>query len=109
MDASADFAAALPYDAGNDIYRIILTGESGAEGVDLKPLRALAADRFYSAELRDETRVARDLWSRAGEDTLTGLFLRRMEQLREENDPALFEQAVRFGLAALENGEDCRP
>lgn len=109
VDASADFAAALPDDAGEDIYRILLTGESGAEGIDLKPLRTLAEGKFYSVELRDETRVARDLWSRAGEDTLTGLFLRRMERLRDGEDPALAGQAVRFGLAALENGEDCCP
>jgi hypothetical protein len=32
-----------------------------------------------------------------------------MERLRAGEDPALCEQAVRFGLAALENGEDCCP
>lgn len=113
VDAAADFAAALPDNAREDIYRVILTGESGPEGIDLAPLEALAADRFYSVALRDETRLPRDLWRRAQEDTLTGLFLRRMAARRGETqdggETALAEQAVRFALAALENGEDCCP
>jgi len=113
VDASADFEAALPRNAQDDSYRIILTGESGVEGIDPAPLEKLAAQYFYSVALRDETKIRRDLWSRSGEDTLTGLFLRRMAALRdgggEDRDPALVEQAVRFALAALEYGEDCCP
>ena len=44
---------------------------------------------------------------RAEEDTLTGLFLREMEgrcQAEPENEAV--QLAVRFGLAALEHGED---
>lgn len=113
VDSSADFAAALPANAQDDIYRIILTGESDIGGVDLTSLEALAAQHFYSVTLRDETKVARNLWSRSGEDTLTGLFLRRMAARRDsaqaEQESARTEQAVRFALAALEHGEDCCP
>lgn len=102
--------AALPEDAGADILRVLLTGESGVEGLDLAPLARLLEGRFYSADLRDMTRVRRDLWSRAEEDTLTGLFLRRMrERLAAAGDGderAALERAVRFGLAALEHGEE---
>ena len=109
----AALEAALPGDARRDIYRILLTGESGIDGLDLDALEAVAAPRFYSVTLRDQTRVRRDLWSRADEDTLTGLFLRRMranlDALENGGDRALVEKAVRFGLAALENGEDCCP
>ena len=45
--------------------------------------------------------------ARGGEDTLTGLFLREMEgrcQAEPENEAV--QLAVRFGLAALEHGED---
>ena len=53
-----------------------------------------------------------ELWERAEEDTLTGLFLRNMRARisaagAEEREG--LELAVRFGLAALEHGEDCRP
>ena len=61
---------------------------------------------------RDETRVRRDLWDRAEEDTLTGLFLRemrrRLEEAADDEARAAVELAVRFGLAALENREDPR-
>ena len=110
--AEAALAAALPPDAQRDSYRILLTGESGLDGLDLRPLEELAEPYFYSVELRDRTRVRRDLWSRAAEDTLTGLFLRSMRDRlagAEASERAQIEAAVRFGLAALENGEDCRP
>ena len=44
------------------------------------------------------------------EDTLTGLFLRLMAaRCRKEPENEILQQAVRFGLAALENGEDVAP
>ena len=111
--ALALLLAALPADPSPDICRFLLTGERGAEGLDTDALEALAAPRYYSASVRDRTTVRRDLWQRAGEDNLTGLFLRRMraclDQAEDGEARALVEQAVRFGLAALENGEDCRP
>lgn len=110
-DPSAALSAALPRGAERDIYRILLTGESALEGLDLAALEELAAPYFYSVSLRDRTRVRRDLWSRAGEDTLTGLFLRelrgRLEAAESDQERERIEKAVRFGLAALENREDC--
>lgn len=101
----------LPKDAVRDIYRIFLAGESGPEGLDLAGLEALARPYFYSVSLRDKTRVRRDLWSRAGEDSLTGLFLRslrkKLDAAEDEGEREALEKAVRFGLAALENREDC--
>lgn len=110
-DPFAALSAALPRGGEKDIYRILLTGESPLEGLDLPTLEELAQPYFYSVSLRDHTRVRRDLWSRSAEDTLTGLFLREMKARLEaaENDPQrddLFK-AVRFGLAALEDREDC--
>ena len=110
IDVSADFKAALPQNAQEDIYRILLTGESGIEGPDLAALHQVAAPYFYSVTLQDRTTVRRDLWARAGEDTLTGLFLREMQtrlaKVQGEKEQRELELAVRFGLAALENGED---
>ncbi len=101
---------ALPPSLAEDVCRVVLTGESGVEGLDLAALEALGAPRCYSLSLRDRTAVRRDLWDRAGEDTLTGLFLRRMQDklaaAGTDEDRALLEQAVRFGLAALEHREE---
>ena len=101
---AAALAAALPADAGEDCYRIVLTGERGEEPPELAALAALAEPRFYSVTLRDQTRERRALWARSGEDSLTGLFLRTLRSGALEGDG--LELAARFGLAALENGED---
>ena len=101
---AAALAAALPADAGEDCYRIVLTGERGEEPPELAALAALAEPRFYSVTLRDQTRERRALWARSGEDSLTGLFLRTLRSGAQEGDG--LELAARFGLAALENGED---
>ena len=48
-------------------------------------------------------------WSREGEDSLTGFFLREMRRRIDgagEEERATLERAVRYGLSALENGED---
>ena len=97
--------SALPAETGADIYRILFTGEGQAP--DLAALEAELAPRFYGLTLRDRTRLPQDLWRRREEDTLTGLVLREMWQLcQEEPDNPVYQLAARFGLAALENGED---
>lgn len=92
--------------AAADVYRVIFTGEQPAGGVDLDAVRRAAEGQFYQLELRDETRMAEDLWQHAGEDSLRGLFLkellRRRAQASGPEEEARVERAARFGLAALE-------
>ncbi len=96
----------IPATAAEDVCRVIFTGETGAEGIDLRALEEDLAPRFYTLQLRDETSVAADIWQRAGEDSLRGLFL---QQLRAQYDAATENEekerivaAVRFGLAAMD-------
>lgn len=95
-----------------DICRLTFTGEWD-EALDQTALERELAGSCYALSLRDRTTPRRDLWARAGEDNLTGLFLRemrtRLEGAEDDNARAVAELAVRFGLAALERGEDCRP
>ncbi len=102
--------ALLPREESPDCWRVTLTGERGEEEPDLRALEAMAKSRCYSLTLRDRTRLRRALWDRAQEDTLTGLFLRAMakrrDQARDETQQTAVEEAVRFGLAALEHRED---
>ena len=102
------FAESLPAEFCGDLVRIILTGES-RRAPDLTALQERINDRFFYAELRDETTLPQDLWARVEEDSLTGLVLRgmrsRLEAVAEEDRPAIL-LATRFGLAALEGGED---
>ena len=97
--------AALPEGTGNDIYRIYLAGEGAAP--DLEALERALEGKFYGLTLYDRTRLPFDLWERRGEDSLTGLFLRTMWQLYQRDpEDRTVQLAARFGLAALENGED---
>lgn len=99
--------AALEQQSPEDCVKLIFTGECDAPPA-LDSLERRLEGRVFALRLRDRTRPRAGLWDKAGEDTLTGAFLRRMkEQLDSGNDSA--ELAVRFGLAALERGEDCRP
>lgn len=105
------FGESLPAQPSGDLVRIILTGESD-QPPDLEAFTVRAEERFFYAEVRDGTTLPAGLWERAEEDTLTGLFLRemrrRLEAAPEEERPGLL-LATRFGLAALEGGEDIRP
>lgn len=103
--------AALPKDTADDLYRVILTGEAGEGGGDAGALETALAGRFYALEVRDHTRVAADVWARAGEDSLRGLFLRelrgRYEAAVDEAEREAVTRAVRFGLAALDHRDLC--
>lgn len=97
--------AALPADTENLICRVLLTGES--QPPDLAALERALAPQFYGLTLIDSTRLPRDLWARRGEDTLTGLFLQTMwDKCRAEPDNSVYQLAARYGLAALEGGEE---
>jgi len=97
--------AALSPEMAGDLCRVIFTGETGEQGIDLRALETEFAGRAGGLQLRDETRVSRNLWERAGEESLRGLFL---QLLRERYDAAgdgekeKIARAVRFGLAAMD-------
>ena len=99
--------AALPPETAGDLYRILLTGETGEGGAGAAAIQEALADRFYALEVRDRTRMAEDLWRRAEEDSLRGLFLRELRQRRKqaetEAERAEIDLAARFGLAALDH------
>lgn len=107
-DALSAVLRALPEDAKRHIYRITLAGECESEP-DLPVLLQMLEDRCFDLTLIDETTPARDLWDRAGEDTLAGAFLRRMHQrlqdAQDEEERSMLLEAVRLGMAALEGRE----
>ena len=107
-DALAAIRAALPKDTADDVYKIILTGESFA-APDLAYFRQALEQDFFVLTFSDETVPPLDLWRRAGEDSLAGRFLRRMQRRIEaaqtEEEKKLLLRAVRCGIAALEGWE----
>lgn len=99
----------LPAGSENDICRVLFTGESGPGGLPLEKLNTALAGRCFALTLKNGTRVRRDIWEQAGEDSLRGLFLRRMRaryDAAEEPEREQIALAVRFGLAALDNREE---
>lgn len=104
-DVLSAVRSALPAGPENLICRIILTGEGQAP--DLAALDRALAPEFYGLTLIDRTRLPQDLWERRGEDALTGLFLRTMwEKCQAEPDSPMYQLAARYGLAALEGGDE---
>ena len=109
-DPLAAVEALLPAQTVQDNFRILLTGEFAMDAGILSRLEQALSPRFSSLELQDRTRPPRDLWARAGEDSLTGLFLQTMAtQCQADPNNEVLQLAVRFGLAALEQGEDVAP
>ena len=97
--------AAVSGDTSRDIYRLELVG--CCTGVDVTALERALSKRFYGLTIVDHTKLPQNLWSRREEDSLTGLFLRAMwEKCQREPENECYRMAARFGLAALENGED---
>lgn len=99
----------LPDDTITDIYRIVLTGER-AGNLDINDLYRKLEEYFYEVRILDETHITEDIWEKAGEDTLRGQFLSRLrakyDAARNDEDRLKIEQAVRWGLAALDNREE---
>lgn len=107
QDPQKAVEATLPDYTDQDLFRILLTGETGEQGVDLDALRESLGSRVYALELRDHTVMSEALWSRAGEDSLRGIFLRELLERRNRAETAeereIVDRAARFGLAALDH------
>ena len=101
----------LPGVESPDLIRFLVRGE-GAAPPDVAQLAAQLAPLHFHVEVRDETTLPQDLWARQQEDSLTGLFLRELRSILDNAGPEERDRlilAARFGLAALEGGEDIRP
>lgn len=96
---------AMPETAASDICRVVFTGETDEQGVDIKSIEERFASDFFHLEVRDETRIRQDVWARMQEDSLRGLFLKELREkydAADEGGRARIERAARFGLAALD-------
>lgn len=90
----------------NDYCRVTLTGE--ADAPDLAALHRSLQGLCRMLQLRDETTVPVDLWRRAEEENLTGMFLQAMRRrisAAEDSRQDTLRRALWCGLAALEGRE----
>ena len=65
---------AVGRDGSRDVYRVVLTGEP-AVSPDMAALRSALEGRFFALELRDGTRLRRDIWDGREVLSLRGIFL----------------------------------
>lgn len=93
--------SALDGDHGFDVRRVILEGE--IESIDVKALLNKYEKNFYNLTILDRTTPPVDLWEGLEEDSLKGLFLRKLKAL--DIDEEICEMAARYGVAAIENKE----
>ena len=111
-DIASHVLGALPSDIDRDICRIVLSGEYSGK-IDKAYLAELCSARCFSAEVRDKTSLPHNIWTDAGSDNLTGLFVSRMREKYDtaanEDERRGIELAVKYGLAALENREEWMP
>lgn len=98
----------LPDDTQSDIYRIVLTGKTDSSP-DAAMLKNSLEGLFFHLQIRDETRLREDIWEKAGNDTLRGIFLAKLkaafDMAADEDEKNKIETAARWGLAALDNME----
>lgn len=110
--SSGGLTERLPDSGGRDICRLVLRGECGAVP-DIQAIARIMSERFFAFEIQNRTSVPVDIWEKADQDTLRGLFLRRMRELYDaspdETEREKVTQAVRWGLAALDGGEAVSP
>ncbi len=99
----------LPDESVRDIYRITLVGETD-DSPDLNRLRLNLSELFFELQLRDETTLRTPLWEHACDDTLRGLFLKKLkkkyDEAADDTERHNIELAARWGLAAMDNREE---
>lgn len=99
----------LPDETVRDVYRIILIGEA-ERAPDMASLYMNLSEFFFALQIKDHTRLRRNIWERAGEDSLRGIFLEKLkekyENCADDRERYIVEQAARWGLAALDRGEE---
>jgi len=110
-DVLGTVLSALPETAERDCFRITLTGETEF-APETERLRRALEEKVFALRLKDETRPKKDIWADENADSLRGEFLRRMKAklgaAAEDAEREKLYLALRFGLAAMENGEEPR-
>ena len=98
-------ASVLPAAGSRDYYRIHVTGQTRDGSMDRLSGRFPA---WPNLTILDETAPLGDVWETAREDSLTGLFFRRLQDQAQTADPAtteLLELAARIGRRILDGQE----
>ena len=111
-DALASVLASVGAGDSMNVVRIVLGGEFSGS-IDCEAIERALEGRFYSLQVKDKTIPARGLWDGIDEDSLKGLFLKRIkegfESAKSDAEREKYLLAARYGVAALEDREGWRP
>ena len=108
-DPRQALAAVLPAVGNDHFYRVTLTGS--CPGLDIRALDN-SFPLFANLELRDRTQAHRDPWESAGEDTLEGVFFRKLRETRihaGEDDRRRIDMAAKLARTLLDGQEVTLP
>ena len=108
-DPRQALAAVLPAVGNDHFYRVTLTGS--CPGLDIRALDN-SFPQFANLELRDRTQAHRDPWESAGEDTLEGVFFRKLRETRAhagEDDRRRIDLAAKLARTLLDGQEVTLP
>lgn len=103
-DPVSALSAVLPPVGNQNFYRVTFTGYS--QGIDLSKLSGYFS-HFPHLTLRDETIPESDLWQACQEDTLTGLYFRKLQTALDaaDNDPEVIRLAAILSRRILDGQE----
>lgn len=107
--AEASLETHLPPVGNPDFYRITLTGTS--EPIDLPALKQRFS-RFPNLILRDRTQPPVDVWCRAGEDSLEGLYFKLLQDSLDglgEDEQKIVLLAAKISRRILDGQEVALP
>lgn len=95
----------LPPEGSRDFFRVRLTGEADPAAVERLNGRF---DRYPNLRLLDQTIPTGDLWEKAGQDSLEGLYFQLLQTAAREADPetaGALELAARISRQILQGRE----
>ena len=107
--AEASLEALLPPVGSPDFYRITLTGTS--DPIDLSALMQRFS-RFPNLILRDRTQLPADIWCRAGEDSLEGMYFKLLQDSLDglgEEEQRIVRLAAKISRQILDGQEVALP
>lgn len=105
IEKTPDIKESLPYPASHEHLRLTLKGE--CKEFDAQVLYRELSSGYDELIILDETIAPQDMWQGIGEETLRGIFLRKMkerlESCEDERERQKIRLATKLGIDAIEN------
>ena len=105
IEKTPDISMFLPSPSTHEHLRLTLTGE--CEAINTDSLYIELSPQYDELIIIDKTTEPRDIWEGLGEETLRGIFLRKMKErldlCEDEHERQKILLAAKLGIDAIEN------